>query len=281
MEGSEPARLDAVLATQHPDITRSQVSKLIASGKVTVNGQKITKAGYKVSNQDKLVIDLPKKQNHADVRLDVLYENNDVIVLDKPTGILTHTKGEYNPEPTVASWLAIYLKKSQGANNRDGIVHRLDRGTSGVIITAKNEASLKYLQKQFSTRKVKKTYIAVIKGELQPPEALIDLPIERNPKRPQTFRVGANGKPARTTYKVLSSANDYSLLELRPETGRTHQLRVHLAHLGHPIVGDDLYCGEQADRLYLHAQSLEITLPDQSRQIFTSKLPSSFKNILK
>ena len=162
---------------------------------------------------------------------------------------------------------------------RAGIVHRLDRATSGVMICAKTPEALSWLQKQFSERKVKKTYVAVVKGALSEPEAVIDMPIERNPRKPQTFRVGANGKPSVTAYKVLKTGNGYSLLELKPTTGRTHQLRVHLHKLGHPIVGDELYDGPEAERLFLHATSLEITLPDKQRKTFEAPAPLSFRGV--
>lgn len=163
-------------------------------------------------------------------------------------------------------------------NNRAGIVHRLDRATSGVMICAKTPAALKYLQRQFAQRKTKKTYTAVIAGDIKPAEAIIDMPVERNPRAPATFRVGAQGKSAVTHYKTAASNGRYSLLELRPETGRTHQLRVHLAHQGHPILGDTLYGGEPAERMYLHAKQLEITIPkDHERKVFVAPVPAVFQ----
>jgi RluA family pseudouridine synthase len=144
------------------------------------------------------------------------------------------------------------------------------------MICAKTPEALSWLQKQFSQRKVKKTYYAVVQGGLKVPAALIDMPIERNPKAPATFRVGSNGKPARTEYHTVRESGRHSLLELRPETGRTHQLRVHLQHLGHPIVGDQMYGGEPAARLYLHATRLELTLPSRERRVFEAPMPPEF-----
>jgi RluA family pseudouridine synthase len=193
--------------------------------------------------------------------------------------VLTHALGKHGNEPSVASFLR--HKVSGIAGERAGIVHRLDRATSGVIIGAKNPRALSFLQKQFSQRKVKKTYTAVVEGQPQPSEAIIDMPIERNPKAPATFRTGQNGKPAVTHYQVLQTGAKHSLLELKPETGRTHQLRVHLAKIGHPIVGDPLYGhGAYGDRLFLHAQQLELTLPGGQRRTFTSPLPAIFKEQL-
>ena len=179
--------------------------------------------------------------------------------------------------------MATYLSgKTKGMEgDRSGIVHRLDRVTSGVMICAKTPEALESLQKQFALRKTEKTYLAIVSGNLSPDKALIDMPIERNPKKPQTFRVGPNGKLAKTRYEVVKTVPGYSLVRLQPETGRTHQLRVHLAQLGHPIVGDSLYGGQPADRVYLHALSLAITLPNGKRQTFEAPEPASFKQFLK
>jgi 23S rRNA pseudouridine1911/1915/1917 synthase len=165
--------------------------------------------------------------------------------------------------------------------DRAGIVHRLDRATSGIMICAKTPEAMSWLQKQFSLRKVKKIYMAIVSGTPAQPEAIIDMPIERNPKKPQTFRAGPNGKSAVTVYKVLEANQNLSLLELKPTTGRTHQLRVHLKQLNLPILGDSLYEGAKADRLYLHAFSLEITLLNKQRMVFNAPLPPDFKRLMK
>jgi 23S rRNA-/tRNA-specific pseudouridylate synthase len=144
------------------------------------------------------------------------------------------------------------------------------------MICAKNKKAYIWLQKQFSQRKVKKTYAALISGELNPAEAIIDMPIERNPKAPSTFRVGANGKSAITRYKTMRVSQNYSLLELSPKTGRTHQLRVHLKKLNHPIVGDTFYGGEKANRLFLHAHKLELQLTNKQQSPFVSRIPTEF-----
>jgi 23S rRNA pseudouridine1911/1915/1917 synthase len=270
-------RLDQYVVAVMPESSRAFATRLIEQGKVLVNDTPQLKPGYKLRAADQVRIDyVPEDQvKPADITLEVLYEDNDCVVINKPVGLLTHSKGAFNPEPTVASWLSSRFSGVSG--ERAGIVHRLDRATSGVMICAKTPEALSWLQKQFSTRKVKKTYIAIVEGSLALPEAIIDMPIERNPKKPQTFRVGSNGKPAVTAYKVLQTSTERSLIELRPTTGRTHQLRVHLAHIKHPIVGDTFYRGVTADRLLLHALSLEITLPNRQRKIFTAPLPAEFK----
>jgi 23S rRNA pseudouridine1911/1915/1917 synthase len=164
------------------------------------------------------------------------------------------------------------------SGERAGIVHRLDRATSGVMICAKTPEATAWLQKQFSPRKVTKHYVAIVEGTIEPEEAIIDIPIGRNPKEPSTFRADINGKPATTHYKVLKTHNNHSLIGLKPETGRTHQLRVHLNYLNHPIVGDTLYGGAKADRMYLHAQSLDIVLPSKELQHFEAPLPKIFND---
>lgn len=276
MTDPQTNRLDVAVLAKLPDISRARAAKLIQAGEVSLNGQVVTKASTKVDSDDKISVNYdPTSIKIPKISLPIIFEDSDVVVINKPSGVLAHSKGSFNAEPTVASWLAD--KYSGELTNRSGIVHRLDRATSGVMIAAKNEPSSQWLQKQFSTRAVKKTYIAIVSGHLNYDEALIDLPIERSPAHPQTFRVGAGGKPSQTPYKVIDSNEHFSLIELKPTTGRTHQLRVHLAHLGHPIVGDELYKGVKADRLYLHALSLELTLPSKKRSTFESPLPKEFK----
>ncbi len=294
---SRAERLDMRVIAMYPDLTRSVAYKLIESEKVSVNGKLVTKAGTKLKPGDDIVVDY----NHelmADIPsidIPILYEDDDCVVIVKPIGILSHSKGPFNAEATVASWLAEHMVKagktplwilekdveSGSPNNpRAGIVHRLDRATSGVMICAKTPAALAHLQKQFSQRKTKKTYVAVVAGHLKLEHAIIDMPIERNPKNPKTFHVSASGKPSITEYKVTASNDKYDLVELKPITGRTHQLRVHLHHQGHPIIGDTFYDAPKAPRLYLHAHSLEITLPSSERKVFTSPVPPEFNQIM-
>ena len=282
MDISQPnsIRLDQYLSDKEPGSSRNQLSKLISSGQVSVNGQVVNKSGFKLKSKDKVSYVLKEnKQNLKKLTPKILYEDEDCVVIEKPLGILSHSKGDYLDEETVASWLSSKIQDIEG--NRAGIVHRLDRGTSGVMICAKNLETQKWLQKQFSTRKTKKTYIAVVEGKLNPENAIVDMAIERNPKKPQTFRVGINGKSAITKYETIKSNDKYSLIRLTPLTGRTHQLRVHLANLNHPIYGDDLYGASKADRLYLHANKLELTLNNRKRMEFVSKVPASFNKIFK
>ncbi len=280
VETVQTERLDQYVCRQFSKLSRSAASALIADSKVTVNDKVATKASYKVRPQDEIVIDYDPNRvpELPPVELPIIYEDKSCVVIDKPAGMLSHSKGAFNPETTVATWLAGRVTDLTG--ERAGIVHRLDRATSGVMICAKTPEALAWLQKQFSERKAKKTYLAVVKGLPTRKTAVIDMPIERNPKKPQTFRVGANGKPSVTAYRVLETGKRYSLLELQPTTGRTHQLRVHLHQLGHPVVGDTLYDGPAGERLFLHASSLEITLPNKTRKTFESPVPADFKELL-
>jgi 23S rRNA pseudouridine1911/1915/1917 synthase len=273
-------RLDILVANLYPEFTRSSLELLFDKGLVSVNNQP-EKAAYKVKRGDEIAVDETYLRKEPEpISLPILYEDENVTVIEKPAGILTHSKGALNLEATVASFINDKLTDKKLLGNRAGIVHRLDRGTSGVIITAKNSRSLSHLQKQFSQRKTKKVYRAIVEGTLDPKQAIIDAPIGRNPKKPQTFRVLSDGKSAVTKYLVKNelkkNGKNYSELIIQPQTGRTHQIRVHLAYIGHPIVGDPVY-GHNGRPLMLHAESLELTLPGGHRKVFKSALPTRFK----
>lgn len=269
-------RLDIYLSTKFDTtISRSLWQKYIKAGYVSVNNKVVTTPKFEVDETDDIALNLPEKEQ-ADVDLPILYEDDDVIVVNKPSGLLTHAKGGLSDEPTVAE---IIRPKTSFATDTDrpGVVHRLDRDTSGLLIIAKNPESAAHLQRQFAERIAKKTYIAITDGKPKLNAAKIDLPIGRNPSAPSTFRIDPNGKPAQTTYHVLAENNIQSLVELKPTTGRTHQLRVHLAHLNAPILGDRVY-GKSSDcRMMLHAQKLEITLPSGERKVFEAIIPDEFK----
>lgn len=274
-------RADIILARMYPTYSRAALAKLFKAGKVTYNS-KVLKPGDKLLSNLTVEADLSslRPPEPTDIELPVIFEDEDVLVINKPAGVLTHAVGEFASEASVATF--IRQRTADMTGERAGIVHRLDRATSGVLICAKNPKTLSHLQKQFARREVKKTYIAIVKGHLKQPEAIIDMPIERNPKAPATFRVGANGKSAVTHYRVLQENEKYSLVELKPETGRTHQLRVHLAHLGHAIVGDPLYGGGKfGGRMFLHAHQLELDLPvSREHKIFTAPLPPEFEEYM-
>lgn len=278
-------RLDQYVVEDRPLLSRAYAAKLINEGVVLVNGA-VEKPGYRLRADDMVEINFDQSSLKVIpvIKLPIIYEDKDVLVVDKPSGVISHARGKYWDEPSVASFLRQYINDNNQDDDRlasrAGIVHRLDRFTSGVMICAKNQYSLRYLQKQFNDRSVEKTYIALIKGHLKNEEAVIDMPIERNPKQPSTFRVGPNGKAATTQYRVLQKNVSYELVELKPKTGRTHQIRVHLKKLNHPIVGDKLYGGEAAARLMLHARDLTIQLPDGKARTFISTVPEEFNKYL-
>lgn len=266
-EKPEKKRLDVILTEIYKSYNRSTLQKFIEKGFVKVDGETVLKPSAKFEDGVYIELVVPEELKNTDLIPKVVYEDENVLVVNKPEGLLSEFKGEYCPEVTLAHYGLI--------------VHRLDRDTSGVIILAKNENAQSMLRRQFQDRKTHKTYYAVVSGRPKLDEARIDLPLIRNKKRPTTFLVDANGKPAETFYKVLKTDGKHSLVELRPTTGRTHQLRVHMKYLGNPIVGDPVYGEEKADRLYLHAGALEITLPGGARETFEVKTPASFMNFFK
>lgn len=269
-------RLDIYLSTKFDTtISRSLWQKYIKAGYVSVNNKVATTPKFEVDETDEIALNLPEKEQ-TDVDLPILYEDDDVIVVNKPSGLLTHAKGGLSDEPTVAE---IIRPKTSFATDTDrpGIVHRLDRDTSGLLIIAKNPESAAHLQRQFAERTAKKTYIAITDGKPKLNAARIDLPIGRNPSAPSTFRIDPNGKPAQTTYHVLVENDTQSLVKLKPTTGRTHQLRVHLAHLNAPILGDRVYGKSSGCRMMLHAQKLEIILPSGEKKVFEAAVPDEFK----
>jgi 23S rRNA pseudouridine1911/1915/1917 synthase len=273
-------RLDIAVVENNPDINRSKAQQLIKSKSVEVNGKLVITPSRKVGEDDKIKIIGKKTPPQRKFRVEILYEGDEYIVIDKPLGMLSHSKGADTSEQTVASWLSDYLGLTP-RTNRDLIVHRLDRSTSGVMICAKNEECLKRLQKEFSNRKVKKHYVALVQEEPKPDEAIIDAPIERDPKKPSRFRVAENGKQASTHYKVLKrldAKKPVSMIDLYPHTGRTHQLRVHMKYIDHQIIGDEIYGGYPAERLYLHAKSLKIRVGHNQIKEFFSELPADFND---
>jgi len=275
---SDKIRLDSLLAERHPDVSRSTWQKHIKAGHVTVNGTPATSPKQEVTRSDEIAINTPDATDFSGQSLPILYLDDHVIVINKPIGVLTHAKGALDDEFTVAEFFRRYTTFGLDTN-RPGIVHRLDRDTSGVMIGARTPEAAVYLQKQFADRKAKKTYLAVLNGVLKEPTAKVDLPIGRNPASPSTFRVDAKGKHAITEYHTLAVHDSLSLVELRPLTGRTHQLRVHMQYLGASIYGDRVY-GKPADRLYLHARSLEITIPGGERKTFEAPVPPEFEQLV-
>ena len=261
----EKKRLDLMMVEIYKSYNRSTLQKFIEEGFVTVDGELARKPNQKFLEGVKIELKVPEELKNAGIKPEVLFENEDVLVVNKPAGLLSEPRGEFCPERTLADF---------------GLIcHRLDRDTSGVVILAKSPKVQSYLKRQFLNRTVHKTYFAIVEGRPKLDEARIDLPIIRDLKRPTTFRVDANGKESETYYRVLKSSGDLSLVELRPTTGRTHQLRVHMKYLGHPILGDVVY-GNPDKRLFLHAGRLEINLPGGEKRVFEAKMPEEFESRL-
>ena len=273
-------RLDQELVTRHPEISRSTLQKYIKLGLVTVNGVVVTRPKQEVTETDDIALTPPEKTDTSDKELPIVYIDDEVIVINKPVGVLTHSKGALNDEFTVADFFRRYTTNALDTN-RPGIVHRLDRDTSGIIIGARTDEAAALLKKQFADRTVKKQYSAVVDGVPKLEKALIDLPIGRNPSAPSTFRVDPKGKPAITAYEVLKTNGVQSLVELKPRTGRTHQLRVHMQYIHTPIAGDRVYGkADSAPRLCLHAHTLELTIPGSERKVFSAPIPPLFNELI-
>lgn len=272
-------RLDQEVVNRYPEYSRSTVQKYIKAGYISVDGSVVTLSKMEVTENSEITISPPQQADTSHRELPILYIDDNVIVVNKPVGVLTHSKGVMNTEFTVADFFRRYTTHAL-ETSRPGIVHRLDRDTSGVIIGARNDEAAALLKKQFADRTTKKHYAAVVDGVPKLTEAVIDLPIGRNPSAPSTFRVDPKGKAAITVYQVLASNGTQSLLELKPKTGRTHQLRVHMQYLHTPIAGDRVYGdAKSAARLCLHAHSLEITIPGSHRRTFVAPVPAEFEEM--
>lgn len=276
-------RLDKFLAGRLPDLSRSAVQRLLAEGQITVNGD-LVKASYKVQPGDRLVIHLPPSEEEVvlapeEIPLEIVYEDHHLLVVNKPAGMVVHPAPGHAGGTLVNALLAYAPELAAGDHQRPGIVHRLDRDTSGLILVAKNEKVRRALQRQFKERQVTKVYLTLLHGHLQPAWGRIEAPIGRDPRHRQRMAVLPGGREAVTEYHVLEqfahqvgpAAGRYSLVEARPHTGRTHQIRVHFASIDHPVVADPVYgrrrCSLPLDRQFLHARRLGFQHPITRRQI--------------
>ncbi len=278
-------RLDSFLRLQLKDLSRSKIQRLIQEGNILVN-QHTVSSGYKIRLGDLIVFNPPAPQptqiRPERLQVKIIYEDSDILVIDKEAGMVVHPTADH-VSGTVVNWL---LDHVGGGNFEDklrpGIVHRLDKNTSGILIIGKNLAATEELKKQFASRKVKKTYLALVEGNLTKPFGVIKERIGRHPKSFQRFAVSADGKEAETEYRVLRSLDNYSLLEVYPKTGRTHQIRVHFAHHNHPLVGDRLYGAKKPwQRIFLHAAEIEFQHPTSGKVVhFSSPLPNDLQAFL-
>jgi 23S rRNA pseudouridine1911/1915/1917 synthase len=273
-------RLDKAVAKLLPDLSRSQVQRLIDEGRVTIDG-KLAKAAMRLEGGERATIAFPPISPAGIVAesmaLDIRYEDNDILVVNKPAGIVVHPSPGHD-SGTLVNGILAYCPELEGigGKRRPGIVHRLDKETSGLIVVAKNDRALRYLQDQFRERRVGKRYLALVEGRFHKVEALIDAPIGRdqhNRKRMAIIAPGssATARPAQTLVTLLQAYEEATLLACRPQTGRTHQIRVHLAFAGFPIVGDKVYGHSKRnaalDRHFLHAAGLTIRRPSDKREM--------------
>jgi 23S rRNA pseudouridine1911/1915/1917 synthase len=250
-------RVDKFISDTFNEYSRSALVKLFDLNLIKLNGEPI-QPGFKLKPNTTIEYDLAPLQAKPEViKMPIIYEDSDIVVINKPAGVISHARGKFWQEASVASFIRDKIATELDDGQRGGIVHRLDRATSGVMVCAKNESALKHLQKQFSDRKVDKTYIALVSTKPKDDNFIIDAPIMRDPKTPKRFIVDKEGKPSQTRVDVIWSTPKRTTLLLKPKTGRTHQLRVHLNYVNNPIVGDPLY-GQQAHMYDEHSQSLRL-----------------------
>ncbi len=282
-------RLDQFLTASIPDLTRSEAQRLIKAGEVLVN-DKPSKPAYRLAVDDQIQIAIPPAEKEIieaeQIPLDVLYEDSDLVAVNKPAGMVVHPAFGNMSGTLVNAALARWPEmESVGGIERAGIVHRLDKDTSGVIVLAKTPQALETLQAQFKARTVSKRYLALVEGVPPSSTGLIEAPIGRDPKQRKRMAVVRNGREATTRYNLLEDFDSFSLLELELLTGRTHQIRVHLAWLGHPVVGDSVYGFRKQrikmKRLFLHAANLQIDSPSNGERLeFEAPLPVGLEDIL-
>lgn len=293
-EAGESGRLDRFIASRLPDLSRTAAQRLIGDGFITLNGSPC-KASDKVGQGDVIVVRIPPpvptELIAEDIPLTIVYEDSDLVVIDKPAGLVVHPAAGHDSGTLVNAVLGHVPDLGStgggiGGEVRPGIVHRLDKDTSGLIVVAKHDRALQFLQEQFKSRTVKKIYLALVEGIVEPREGIIDAPIGRSKNDRKKMAVLHEGRSARTRYRVKRFYGNpaLTLIEAYPETGRTHQIRVHLAWLQHPLVGDEIY-GRQhplvpIERHFLHAASLTFTLLDGETRTFTSKLPGDLQTVL-
>lgn len=284
-------RIDRVISLLEKEISRSTVQRLIKEENIKVNGQKI-KDSYKVKLEDEIEIVIPEAKEidlkAEDIPLDIIYEDDDIIVVNKPKGMVVHPANG-NLEGTLVNAIMAICKDSLsgiGGEIRPGIVHRLDKDTSGAIIVAKNDKAHSKISEQLKNHEVKKTYLALVRGVIKEKEATINMPIARSMKDRKKMAVDKKGKQAITHFKVLGRyQNKYTLLEINIETGRTHQIRVHLSHIGFPIIGDEVYSNGknewQIQGQCLHAWKLEFTHPITNQKMkLEAEIPPYFQKII-
>jgi 23S rRNA pseudouridine1911/1915/1917 synthase len=291
-EGEEAQRLDKFLVSCLPELSRSRIQRLIKEGNVTLDGLMPHKAGQLLERRTIVQVLIPPPSPSElipeDIPLDIVFENQDLMVVNKPAGMVVHPAAGHHSGTLVQAALA-HAPEMEGVGDkqRPGVVHRLDKNTSGLVMLAKNDQAHRWLQDQFRTHKVQKTYIALVDGKPPTPTGRIETPIGRDTRIRQKMAVVTVGKSrqAISEYRTLENFQQHTLLEIHPITGRTHQIRIHLAFLGCPIAGDTIYGRRYSsipiERHFLHAARLSVQLPGESEQrTFEAQLPPELTEIL-
>ena len=288
-EENSNIRLDKAISEKNSELSRVAIQRMIEEGKILVNDKKV-KASYKVQKGDKIIIGEEEikeaKLEAEDIPLDIIYEDKDIIVVNKPKGLVVHP-GNGNWDGTLVNAIMAHCKDLSGIGGeiRPGIVHRIDKDTSGLLIIAKNDKAHINVSEQIKNHQVKKTYIALVRGTFKENEATINMPIARSTKDRTKMAVNRNGKEAITHFKVLERFSDCTLLEVNIETGRTHQIRVHMAEIGRPLIGDIVYSNGKnrfnVQGQMLHSYKLEFKHPSTGKTMsLTAPLPEYFENVL-
>ena len=290
VQNSNGKRIDAYIPEVDKNYSRTAIQRLIEENKITVNSKPI-KSSYKVQEGDKIELQQePAKDiqlKAQNIPVEVIYEDNDIIVINKPKGMVVHPANG-NPDGTLVNALMAICKDSLsgiGGEIRPGIVHRLDKDTSGIIVVAKNDKAHINLSRQIKNHEVKKTYIALVRGVVKENNATINMPIGRSKTDRKKMAIDRNGRNAITNFRVIKRYDKYTLLEVNIETGRTHQIRVHLSHIGYPIIGDSVYSNGKnkwnIEGQCLHALSLKFRHPITNKEMeLKAELPTYFKELI-
>ena len=287
--GMNGTRIDKYIAKKE-DLSRVTVQRMLEEGNILVNGKKV-KPSYIIQTGDKVVMQIPEVKTTdlkaQEIPLDIVYEDEDIIVVNKAKGMVVHPAAG-NPDGTLVNAIMAHCKGNLsgiGGELRPGIVHRLDKDTSGLLVVAKNDKAHLAMSEQIQNRQVKKTYIALVKGVVSENEATIKMPIGRSTKDRKKMAVTKNGKEAITHFKVLERFQSYTYLEIRIETGRTHQIRVHMSEIGHPVIGDMVYSNGKnefnIEGQMLHAKRLEFKHPITGKEMcLEAPLPEYFSEVI-
>ncbi len=272
-------RLDQFLTAVHPELSRGKVQRDIRAGNVSISGNAVCQPSRRLRENDEVVWELIDKEilTPRPMTLDILHEDDHLVVVDKPTGLVVHPGAGTDTPTLVEGLLSDRTLPPSDDPIRPGVVHRLDKETSGVILVAKTSTALTHLQRQFAARSVTKSYIAVVGGIIREKEGTIDAPIGRDPTYPRRMSIQSQGRAAQTDFRVLRRLEDSTLLLAQPRTGRTHQLRVHFCYIGRPVLGDAIYGNVPAERLLLHAWRITVRHPETEEVLrFEAPVPAEF-----